>query len=351
MKSAVIASVGGGEFLEENVRILLERGYEVVLAIDEPDARVLKLLRRYPVKATVSERRRGKWRALNDALKLVSGEEILFLDSDTRIVEVCRLNGKDAIEIRKEVLRGNVLQRLVNIDYFVMFLTAKLAEKFNSCLSINGSAFVVRRGVLRRLGGFRGKINEDTDLGVRLGLNGFRVGVGGRAVTIAPSNLRDWFAQRERWSLGGAEVLLENFGEIIRKPRMWIPYLFFFYPAIIGLLLSALLPDCLILKLLYLLIPLLVFVSPKFLYLAMLMLFEIHTLKNMLAVLTSFLLWSLTILILARKFRYEIDAKLLPAYYFLYSPLWTMICIVSFFRVLVFKSVLKKDLKVKNWVV
>ncbi len=350
MKSAIIVTYRDEGLIEENVKDLLKLGYEVIVAADDPNEKVLRILRRYPVKATISKKRRGKWKALNDALKLASGEQILFLDSDTKIVNLCDLNGKDAIEIRKEVSASSVLEKLINIDYFVMFLTAKLAEKFNSCLSINGSAFMIKRSVLQSVGGFRRRINEDTDLGVRLGLRGFRVCVDGKAITKVPSNLKDWFVQRERWSLGGAEVIIENFWRIVKKPRLWIPYLFVFYPAIVGFLFSLLLPDSLILKLLYLLIPLMVFLSPKLLSLAMLMLFEIHTLKNLLVIMLSFVVWSATMMFLAKKFRYEIDCKLLPLYYFVYSPLWTMVCITSFFRVLILK-LLKKEVKVKRWLI
>lgn len=350
MKSAIIVAYRDKGIIEENIKDLLRSGYEVVVAADEPSDELLRILNKYNIKATISDRRRGKWKALNDALKIASGDDILFLDSDTRIVEICELNGKDAVEIRKEVFANTVLERLVSIDYFVMFLTAKLAERFNSCLSINGSAFLVKRSVIRRIGGFRRRINEDTDLGVRLGLNGFKVGVGGRAITKAPSNLKDWFVQRERWSLGGAEVIIENFWRIVRRPRLWIPYLFVFYPAIVGFIFSLLLPDSLILKMLYLLIPLMVFLSPKLLSLAMLMLFEIHTLKNILVILLSFAVWSTTVIVLSKRFKYDIDRKLLPLYYFVYSPLWTMICITSFFRVLILK-LLKKEVRAKKWLI
>ncbi len=348
MRSAIITAYGDEGYVEENVRKLLDMGYEVVLAIDCPNGRLREIVERYPVKATVSERRRGKWRALNDALKLVKGEEILFLDSDTRIVSFAELDGRDAVEIRKEIEGEGLMERLVNLDYFAMFVTAKIAEKFKSCLSLNGSAFVIKKRVIDVLGGFRRRINEDTDLGARLGLNGFSVGVDGRAITRAPRSLKEWFVQRERWSLGGAEVVLDYFWEIAKRPRLWLPYLFFFYPAFVGFVLSMFLSDGLILKLLYFLIPLLVFISPKLLSLAMLMLFEIHTIRNILVIFLSFLLWSVTMIALAKRYDYRIDVKLLPLYYFLYSPLWTMICVVSFFRVLTFR-IAGKRIEVRGW--
>jgi len=67
-----------------------------------------------------------------------------------------------------------------------MFLTAKIASKLDSCLSLNGAAFGIKKDVLLKLGGFRRCINKDTDLGVRLELNGYRVGVCRRAITKAP---------------------------------------------------------------------------------------------------------------------------------------------------------------------
>ncbi len=348
MKSAVISAYKDTGHVEENIRWLREKGYEVVIAADEPDDELLRIIEKYHVKATLSRKRRGKWRALNDALKLVSGEQIIFIDSDTVIKDLSGLNGSDAVEIVKEVRGKSIVERLVNVDYLVMTLGSAIAAKLGSCLGLNGSAFVIKRSVMDKLGGFRRKINEDTDLGVRLGLGGYSYDICGRAITEGPKTFKEWFKQRERWSMGGAEVLLENLLPILMHPRLWIPYLVFFYPALFGMLVSFLLPENYFTKFLYLVLPLLAILSPKLASLAILTLYELDTLRNLVAMGISFLAWSGIVLIFSKKIDFKIDVRVLPLYYFVYSPLWSAICLISFLRVLYCK-IRGKRIEVNGW--
>ncbi len=350
MKSAVLVAYRKPGFIKENVKKLKEKGFEVIVAVDEPSDEILRIVREHDLKATISEKRRGKWRALNDAISLAEGDYIIFMDSDTRIVELGDFKEFDAVEIVKEVNASLLIERLAKIEFFNMFLTAKIASKLGSCLSLNGAAFGIRRDVLLKLGGFRRRINEDTDLGIRLGLSGYRVGVCGRAITKSPSSFKDWLVQRERWSLGGAEVVIENLPSILKKPRLWIPYLFQFYPSIVGLTLGFALPDSVILKVLNLILPFMFFVNFKLVSLLLLSVFELHVVRNVIAMLVSFIVWTLTVIVLSKKKNYEIEFKLLPLYYFLYNPLWTMICIVALAKASVFRLI-GRELRVRGWVV
>ena len=349
MKSAVLIAYRKPGFIEENVKKLMSKGFEIIIAVDEPSDEILRIIREYGLKATISDKRRGKWRALNDASTLAEGDYIIFVDSDTRIAELGDFEEFDAVEIVKEINASSLMERLANIEYFNMFLTAKIASKLGSCLSLNGAAFGIKKDVLLKLGGFRKCINEDTDLGVRLGLNGYRVGVCGRAITKAPSSFKDWLVQRERWSLGGAEVVIENFQSILKKPKLWVPYLFLFYPSVIGLVFGLTLPDSVILKALSLILPFMFFVHFKVVSLLLLSIFELHVIRNLIAMLTSFIIWALAVIVLSKKTNYSIELKLLPLYYFIYNPLWTMLCIVALAKASVFRLI-GRELKVKGWV-
>jgi len=349
MKSAVLIAYKEPGFIEENVRNLTRKGFEVIIAADEPSNEILRIIRKYRLKATISDKRRGKWRALNDAVTIAEGDYVIFVDSDTIIAELEGFEEFDAVEIRKEINASSLMERLANIEYFNMFLTARIASKLGSCLSLNGAAFGIKKDVLLKLGGFRKCINEDTDLGVRLGLNGYRVGVCGKAITRAPSSFKDWLVQRERWSLGGAEVVIDNFWSILKKPKLWVPYLFLFYPSVIGLVFGFTLPDSVILKALSLILPFMFFVHFKVVSLLLLSIFELHVIRNLIAMLTSFIIWVLVVIVFSKKTNYSIELKLLPLYYFIYNPLWTMLCIVALAKVSVFRLI-GRELKVKDWI-
>jgi cellulose synthase/poly-beta-1,6-N-acetylglucosamine synthase-like glycosyltransferase len=350
MNSAILVAYKDPGFIEENIIRLKEWGFEIIIAADEPDERLLEIIEKHNLKATVCDKRRGKWKALNDAVKLVNGDYILFLDSDTRIIYPGDFEEFDVVEIRKEVNSSSIIEKLANIDYLIMFLTSKLASKLNSCLALNGSAFIIKRSVLNELGGFRALINEDTDIGMRAGLNGYSFGVCGMALTKSPSNLKSWFVQRERWSVGGAQVLMKNFSDIVKKPKLWLPCLFIFYPAIIGISVGLLLQDGLILKLMYVILPFLLFLPSKLLSFLLLAVFGLHLLKNLIVITVSFLLWALVLAIFSMKTKYRIEFRLLPVYYLIYSPLWTMLCIIALVRVLSYR-IMRKEVKVKNWIV
>ena len=348
MKSAIIAAYRRADFVEENVRKLIEDGFEVIIAADEPSDELNGIIKKYGLKASVSEKRRGKWLALNDAAKLASGDVILFLDSDTRIIELSSINGCDVVELRKEVDGDKLIERLINIDYLIMNIVAKIAAKLGTCPGVNGSAFMIKKDVFKAVGGFRRRINEDTDLGIRLGFAGYKYGIYGKAVTRAPSNFSEWLAQRERWSLGGAEILVENFWKIVRQPKLWLPYIILFYPALFCMILCMLLPDSIVVKLLYLLLPVLVVMSSKFASFTILTVLEITVLRNLMASLTSFAAWSAAVVLASKKLEFRIDCSVLPIYYFIYSPLWTTICILAFVKVALYK-VADREIELKDW--
>ena len=350
MKTAVIPVYKNTNFLEKNIELLRKNGFDIILAVDEPDENVLEIIRKYNIRATVSEKRRGKWKALNDAAKMASGELLLFLDSDTVVDNLSGLNGADVVEVVKEVKGESLLEKLVAVDYLVMAMCAKFASKFGSCLGVNGAAFLIKKRVFEELGGFKRRVNEDTELGVRAALRGYKFAVCGKAFTASPKTIGEWFRQRERWSIGGAEVFVENFSAIILRPRLWLPYLVLFYPAIFGLIVSLFFTEGYIAKLLYLILPFLALLSPKLASVTILAVYEMENIRNLIAGLASFLAWSIVILFASKMLDYKIDLKVLPVYYFIYSPLRTIICLVSLLRV-VFAKIRGGKIELKDWVV
>lgn len=353
MKSAILVAYKTAGFIEENIKKLKKMGFEIIIAADEPDEELSRIIREYKPKVSISKKRRGKWKALNDAVDLATGQYLFFIDSDTKIE--CDLSNAeklfeecDAIEIRKEVNASSTIEKLVNIDYLNMYVVAVLASRLGTSLGLNGAASGIKRDVLLKLGGFRRKINEDTDLGIRLGVKGYRVGVWGKAITKAPSSLKEWLTQRERWAVGGSDVFIENFSSIIRKPTLWLPALILLFPAIIGLALNMALPDNILFKAMYL-ISLIPSIPSNVLATLLFILYQGHILKNFIAVFLSFLIWAFSMVLISKKTEWRIDYKLLPVYYFIYSPFWMMLCLIALVRVTIARLI-GKEIKVRNWI-
>ncbi|AIY89329.1 glycosyltransferase [Geoglobus acetivorans] len=345
-RTVIISAYKHPEKLEENLERL--EGFEVILAVDEPDDELLQIIERYGLKATVSHKRRGKWKALNDAVEMAEGEYLLFLDSDTLLINPGNPESFDGLEIKKEVDLDSRLSRLVNIDYFNMYLVSLIAARLGICLGFNGAAFWIRKEVLKKLGGFRRRINEDTDLGIRFGISGYRFGVDGFALTDSPHNIRDWLSQRERWALGGAEVLMENFREIIRKPAMWVPAIVILFPSILPLILGIAIPDGVMFKLLFFILPSFGVISGKMSVLVLYLLYGYHVLRNLILILLTFSVWAALMIVLSKVTGFRIDFRYLPVYYFIYSPMWMSIAIIALARQVLYRIV-KRKITLSGW--
>ncbi len=347
--SVIVAAHRKAGCIEDNLKRL--KGCEIIIAADEPADELADIIKRYNVKATISNTRRGKWRALNEAVKLASGEVLLFLDSDTRldcdvkdVLEV--LKRSDAVEIRKELNSSTLIQKLSSVDFLNMFTVACLASRLRTSLGLNGAAFAIKKDVFVDIGQFRSRINEDTDLGVRLAVNGYIIATGGKAITKSPSGLREWFKQRERWAAGGAEVFLEYFHQILKRPVLWLPALFLLFPAVIGLLISFSIPDNYISKALFLLIPL--WLPSKIATGLLFILYQKHVLQNIIAALVSFSAWMAVEVLIAKMTGWKVSLKILPLYYFVYSPLWMMLCFTALVRVLIAR-ISGKKVGIRDW--
>ncbi len=352
--TVVFAAYRTPGMIEKNYLMLKKMGVrEFVLAADCPNARLRYLIRKYSFKLSVSEKRRGKWRALNEASRLAEGEYLLFIDSDTvlecEVGEIVRaLKKYDAVEIRKEIIGSSVMEKLVNIDYLNMFAVAKLSERLNSCLGLNGAAFAIRKDVFFSLGGFRNVVNEDTDLGVRLGLKGYSFGTAGRAFTAAPRGFREWTTQRERWATGGAQIVLEFFPELLKKPVLWVPAIYLVFPAIVAFALNDLIKGDILTKIVYFILPAILVLPQKILFLVLFLLFQERMLKNAVVGIVTFAVWLVCEIAVSLKLNWKISYLLLPAFYFLYSPAWLLISLVALLRVAVMKASGKK-VRVRDW--
>jgi cellulose synthase/poly-beta-1,6-N-acetylglucosamine synthase-like glycosyltransferase len=353
--SVIFATYKDAGFIEENY-LKLSRSKvksEFIVAADEPKPHLEFLLKKYSFKVCLSWKRRGKWRALNEATRVAEGKYLLFIDADTKLISslddiVKALEDYDAIEIRKEISGNSILEKLVNIDYLNMFAVAKISEKLNSCLGLNGAAFAIKKEVFYALDGFRNVINEDTDLGIRLGLKGYRFGTAGKAETTCPKTIREWILQRERWATGGAQAILNSLTDLAKKPVLWMPALYLIFPAVVAFILNNIVTGDVLTKIVYLILPLVLCLPQKVLFLVLFLLFQERMIKNAIVGIVTFTVWAIVEVFAAKKLEWKISYLLLPAFYFVYSPAWLVLSFVALLRVSMLKLA-GKSIKIKNW--
>ncbi|ADX81560.1 glycosyltransferase [Sulfolobus islandicus] len=208
--------------LIDNLSELDYRPYRVIIISDdslENFEKIMKVIDRIPENFVIIRRPENMGRkagALNFAFNLSDGELLVFLDAEARVEKnflrkISKLN-YDAAAFRLKV-RDPVtpVQKIYShTNEFVMNALFKAREKLGLIIFANGSAFAIRRDILRKVGGWKeNSVAEDLELGIRLALNGIRVKYVDDIVvyTLAPYTLTDLYNQIKRWAYGSGELL------------------------------------------------------------------------------------------------------------------------------------------------
>ncbi len=230
------------DLLEELLESLANDSYrnrEIFVTIDRPSEETLKVVERFRGKINfiLSDRRRGKVEALNEAVKLSSGKILVFIDSDIRLGEcenflemvAFEMREADILDIKKKIIKDSFLSRMVNYEFvgsnFSSYLYSKLVQK---CFAVGGTAFAIRREAFEEVGGFAKVVSEDLDLAVKAFLRNrrFRFADKIEVYTKAPSNWRGWLVQRKRWGVGTGLWIKAYGGKVVRYIARY-PYLAF----------------------------------------------------------------------------------------------------------------------------
>jgi poly-beta-1,6-N-acetyl-D-glucosamine synthase len=166
---------------------------------------------------TLIERKKnaGKAAALNNALKVATGEIAACIDSDTfpapdslklmvpyfsneKVGAVCGL-----VRVHKP---KSILQHLQEIEYFVAFgFFHRSQAALDSMFVTPGPMSLYRLKLILKLGGYEeGNITEDMEIALRLKNAGYSIvcSTDAHIYTEVPSSLTHWMRQRVRWYRG-----------------------------------------------------------------------------------------------------------------------------------------------------
>jgi len=361
--SVVIPSFRGSDRLVRLVSALAGSKYprlEVIVVVDEPSEEVASALSRIKgVRVVFNARRAGKVSALNTALRLSRGEVVVFLDDDVEVRDphfiekiVDGIKGFDIADIKKVVVGGGLLGKMVYIEYVATNFASKLMARFaGRTVAINGAAFAATRRALEEVGFFKPIISEDFDLAVRSFLKGHRFTYidTTEVYNYAPESWGKWYKQRKRWAVGLADWLQRyyrvGFRALAGMPHVLLPGLLISLPSLVSTFLPFLLYNHTFAKTLYLALLSLSSVTAQFIPLAAILSINLQIVYiiPLLAVLLAFTSWHF---IASRYVGMKSYLYLYPLYFLVYQPLWFTILLAGFIRVLVMG-----DRSVEDWVV
>jgi len=334
---------------------------EIIVCIDEPTEKSKSLLETYPsIIFKISNDRLGKVTALNEAVAESTGESLLFLDSDLEIrikqlleKVATELEKHEIVELKKRIIRDSFLSRIVSYDYLSENFTSYLFARYvHRCLGINGAAFAIRRNVFLKLTGFGHEICEDLDIAIRSWKAGIDFGYSENAEvwnSVEPS-FRVWLKQRKRWGIGLGNWIRDNwkllFSTSLRNPKIMLPALFILFPSLTIILQLFFLPSSFSIRVITITLLLLsswtnIFVTPT-------LLIGLGIVAFYALLLTSifFSTYACIFYYFAKRLGFPFNLLEFAVYFLIYNPLWLLITVATFFRVLVWRGDLKLDWKV-----
>ncbi|RIB35137.1 MAG: hypothetical protein BXU00_02975 [Candidatus Nanoclepta minutus] len=219
-------------YVLENISKILSDPYpselkEIIIAVDCPTEEFLEKLKEIKhlknVKLLISSERRGKVAATNIAASYSSGDILIFIDSDARIVNINLkkvledLEKSDIVEFYKYVKPTSFWNKLYALEWVIyMELIVPLFSKSGN-IFLNGAGFAVKKKVWQDLGGYARVIVEDVDFAIRAYKRGYLTCLSKNIVveTAPLESFRRWIDQRKRWISGGLEVFLYHLRVLI----------------------------------------------------------------------------------------------------------------------------------------
>jgi len=177
---------------------------------------------------------RGKAAVLNDGLAEARYELVVTIDGDSRlnrdaltaIVERLMSDPDNTQAVAGAVLvrnsRANLLTRAQEWDYFLGIAAVKRMQSlYQGTLVAQGAFSIYRKQALIEAGGWPDTVGEDIVLSWALLSKGYRIGYAEDAIvwTNAPTELKQFARQRQRWARGLIEALNEH-QSLIFKPRL-----------------------------------------------------------------------------------------------------------------------------------
>ncbi|CAA6679753.1 MULTISPECIES: glycosyltransferase family 2 protein [unclassified Lentimonas] len=179
----------------------------------------------------------GKAKALNQALKQVTGEIVITVDADSvmdtdAIVNlVKRFTSPDVAAVAGNVIISNKrkpIELMQQLEYLYGFFFKRADALFNSVYIIGGAAAAYRREALEAVGGFDHEIiTEDIEMSTRMLAHGYKTRYAPDAViyTEGPSDLKSLSSQRLRWKYGRILTFIKHRKLFFSLRKKHNPYL------------------------------------------------------------------------------------------------------------------------------
>lgn len=237
--SIVIPCYNEGATIERTIKSVLDAGYsnlQKVIVVDDCSKdnsyKIIKELeKKYPkVLAVQTPKNTGNAAgSKNYGARFVDTELIGFSDGDSFIEPgsinklVGFFNDEKVGSVTCSVLvenRDKFIERVQSVEYKVIKFSRKLLEFVDSIYVTPGPLGIFRKSAFDKINGFdEQNLTEDIEITWHLQAEGYKIKMAlpARAYTIAPSKVKDWIKQRNRWNIGGLQTSVKYSRDWLKK--------------------------------------------------------------------------------------------------------------------------------------
>jgi cellulose synthase/poly-beta-1,6-N-acetylglucosamine synthase-like glycosyltransferase len=170
----------------------------------------------------------GKAIALNEGLKVATGEIIGILDADSQVSKSClkrmigyfddkRVGG--VTNFIKVDEKKKILSKLQDIEYLISGLTKRLLSFLETFFILPGTLSLIRADLARKIKFSPDTLTEDMDIALEIIKRGYKIEncLDSISYTEIPKRLRSWFRQRIRWYRGFIQNTIKHKDILFRK--------------------------------------------------------------------------------------------------------------------------------------
>ncbi len=230
----------------ENLQNLDYLNYRVLFIDDASTDHTAEIIREYVeeipyLHLLVLDDTRGKAKALNSALSIVTTPLVLVLDADTILNKNALKHLASPFILKRNIgaVTANVFpkdrktfwEKLQTAEFAsIIGLIKRSQSLWGSIFTVSGCSTMYHTDVLRKVGGFSHyTATEDIDISWRIQRTSNRVLFEPKAIAYisVPKSLKQYIMQRKRWVLGGWHLLKQHRGVFADKHlyRLWFVYI------------------------------------------------------------------------------------------------------------------------------
>jgi len=195
---------------------------------------IQKYVKKYPKVMVVQAPRKYKnaAEAKNYGAKFAKTDLIAFTDADSfpqqGAIEkmIGFFDDKQVGAVTSTVLvknRNKFILKLQSIEYKIIKFSRKLLEFVDAIYVTPGPLALYRTSAFKKVHGFDEKnLTEDIEITWHLQYEGYKIkmAVPSRVYSVAPTTIKSWINQRNRWNIGGLQTVNKYKGTLFQKKML-----------------------------------------------------------------------------------------------------------------------------------